>query len=272
MLTMILRFDPLQIFRSSSTPAGLYARQHWLSEGQTIQWRHDFDHRVMMLYKGQSATGCWNNSLIDTIRHLFYLHLTVREQNDVVKAGLDWLLNATLNTPTELTGYRRAKLSINELSGLPFTNGHSGFFLKAASIFLATVFGRDNDERVLADFDTLDREGIQTGGRWCGWSSLTNVIRAFAVHPKYAISKSVSLAIKALAIAQNPEGNWTPSVPFFKTVNMLAHLNIPEADRQFERALRKLIMTQSPEGSWGKAEPEWSTFLVVHALKRKGIL
>ena len=269
---MMLRFDPLQIFRFSKTPAGLYARQHWLSEGQTIQWRHDFDHTVMMLYKGQSATGCWNNSLIDTVRHLFYLHLTVREQNEVVKAGLDWLLNATLDSPAELTGYRRVKLSISELRGLPFTSGHSGFLIKAASIFLATVFGRDNDERVLAAFDILEREGIRTVGRWCGRASLTNILRAFVVHPKYAISKSVSLAINTLAITQNLAGDWTPSVPFFKTVNMLAHLNMPQADRQFERALGKLIKTQSQEGSWDKAEPEWSTFLVVHALKRKGIL
>jgi hypothetical protein len=269
---MMLRFDPLKIFRSSSTPAGLYARQHWLSEGETVQWRHDFDSKVAILSKGQSPVGCWSHSLIDTIRHLFYLHLTVREQTEVIKAGLDWLLNATLNSPTELTGYRSAKLSISELRGLPFTTGHSGFFLKAASIFLATVFGRDNNERVLATFDMLDREGIQTGGRWRGWSSLTNILRAFAVHPKYATSESVELAINALAIAQNPEGNWIPGIPFFKTLNMLAHLNMPQAYRQFERALRKLIMTQSPEGSWGKVEPEWSTFLVVHALKRKGIL
>jgi len=272
MLKMMLRFDPLQIFRYSSTPAGLYARQHWLSEGQTIQWRHDFDQTVMMLYKGQSATGCWNNSLIDTIRYLFYLHLTVREQNEVVKAGLDWLLNATLNSPNELSGYQRAKLSISELHGLPFTTGHSGFFLKAASIFLATVFGRDNDERVLAVFDTFDREGIQTEGRWRGWSSLTNILRAFAVHPKYTTSETVELAINALAIAQNPEGNWIPGIPFFKTMNTLAHLNMPSADRQFEHALARLIRTQSSDGSWGKAEPEWSTFLVVHALKRKVIL
>jgi len=269
---MMLRFDPLQIFRSSSTPAGLYARQHWLSESDTIQWRHDFGTRVAILSRGQLSVGCWSHSLIDTIRHLFYLHLTVRDQTEEVSKALDWLLTTTLDSPNKLPEYRQEKYAISELHGLPFTTGHSGFFLKAASIFLATVFGRDRDERVLAAFDKLGREGIQTEGRWHGWSSLTNILRAFAVHPKYATSESVELAINALAIAQNPEGNWIPSIPFFKTINMLAHLNMPSADRQFEHALARLIRTQSPDGSWGKAEPEWSTFLVVHALKRKVIL
>jgi len=82
----------------------------------------------------------------------------------------------------------------------------------------------------------------------------------------------VAFAVNALATIQRPEGTWIPGVPFFKTINTLAHLNIPQANRQFENALARLVRTQSPDGSWGKVEPEWSTFLVVHALKRKSIL
>jgi len=272
MLTIMLRFDPFQIFHSSSTPAGLYARQHWLSEGQTTQWRQDFDRMVVILSKGQLTSGCWGNSVIDTIQHLFYLHLTLREQTTVVKAGLDWLLNETLGSPAKISSYRRVNLSLNQLRGLPFAKGHYGILIKSASIFLAIVFGNGNDERVLAACNTLDREGIKTRGQWRGRSSSANVLRAFALHPQYSKSYSLELAVNALDIAQNSEGDWMPGTPFYKTLNMLAHLNIPKANRQFELALRKLIRTQSTEGIWGKVEPEWSTFLVVHALKRKGIL
>lgn len=269
---MILQFDPMQVFRFSKTPVGLYARQYWLSESQTPQWRHDFNYAIKMLYQGQSASGCWNNSLIDTIRHLFYLHLTIREQTQAVRAGLDWLLSTALDSPNNLLDRRREKYLVDEIRGLPFAHSRSGIFLTTASIFLAAVFGRHNDQHVLATFDKLDRESIQTGGYWHGWASLTNVLRAFAVHPTYARSGSVVLAVNALANAQTPEGNWISSVPLFKTINALAHLNMPQADRQFGRALARLTRTQSHDGSWGRIEPEWSTFLVVHALKRKGIL
>jgi hypothetical protein len=262
----------MQIFCSSKTPIGLYARRHWLGENQTPQWRYDFNHTIKMLYKGQSARGCWSNSLIDTIRHLFHLHLTVREQTKAVRAGLDWLLNTTLDSPYKALDYTQEKYSIRDFRGLPFTPSHSGIVPKTVSIFLATVFGRDNDRRVLAACDVLDREGIKTAGHWRGWASLTNVLRAFVVHPTYTHSGSVLFAVNALATAQNLDGNWISSVPFYKTINALAHLNVPQADRQFERALVRLIRTQSHDGSWGKVEPEWSTFLVVHALKRKGIL
>ena len=89
---MTLRFDPMQVFRFSKTPVGLYAREHWLTESQTPRWLHDFNYTVKMLYQGQATSGCWNNSLIDTIRHLFHLHLTIREQTEAVRAGFDWLL------------------------------------------------------------------------------------------------------------------------------------------------------------------------------------
>ena len=269
---MILRFDPLQIFHSSKTPIGLYARQYWLGESQTPQWRYDFNYAIKMLYKDQSSSGCWSNSLIDTVRHLFHLHLTIREQTEAVRAGLDWLLTIALNSANKAIDYKQEKYSIGNFRGLPFTHSHSGIVLKTVSIFLATVFGRNNYRRVLNACDVLDREGIKTAGHWLGWASLTNVLRALAIHPTYTHSDSVLLAVNTLATAQALDGNWISSLPFYKTINTLAHLNVPQADRQFERALARLIRTQSRDGSWGKAEPEWSTFLVVHALKQKGIL
>ena len=269
---MKLRSDPMQVFRFSKTPVGLYARQHWFNESQTPEWLHDFNDTVKMLYQGQATSGCWNNSLIDTIRRLFYLHLTIREQTEAVMMGLEWLLTTTLVLPDKLTEYRQEKFSMKDVRGLPFAHSHSCVFLTTASIFLATVFGRYDDQRVLIACDKLNREGIQTGGHWHGWASLTNALRAFAVHPIYVRSGSVLLAVNALANAQTLEGNWISTVPFYKTINTLAHLNIPQADKQFEHALARLTKTQSHDGSWGRVEQEWSTFLVVHALKRKGIL
>jgi len=271
-LKIILRSDPLQVFRSSITPVGLYARKNWLGESQTIKWRHDFNHTIGSIYESQSNNGSWNSSLIDTIRHIFYLHLTVRENNAVVDTALDWLLNQTLESTNRVKGHNQEKYKISELRGLPFIHSSFDVFLRTASIFLATVFGMDNDKRILAACDVLEREGINTEGRWSGWASLTNALRAFAVHPKYARSGSVVLAVNNLANAQTFEGNWMSTVPFYKTINTLAHLNMPQADTQLERALARLPKTQSSDGSWGRVEREWSTFLVVHALKRKGIL
>jgi hypothetical protein len=269
---MMLRVDPLQVFHRSTTPIGLYARQRWLNESQTPRWQQDFNHTTKMLYQGQAASGPWNNSVIDTIRRLFHLHLTVREQTDAVSLGLDWLLSTTLDSPDTMQEYRREKYSIESMRGIPFANSHFGIFLTTACVFLATVFGRHDDQRVLAACETLNREGMQTEGHWHGWASLTNALRALAVHPTYAGSDSVVLAVNALAHVQTGDGTWIANVPFYKTVNTLAHLNMPQADNQFERALTRLIRTQSYDGSWGRAEPEWSTFLVVHALKRKAIV
>jgi hypothetical protein len=40
-ILMKLRYDPYQIFQFSKTPVGLYARQKWLGEAETPQWRID---------------------------------------------------------------------------------------------------------------------------------------------------------------------------------------------------------------------------------------
>ena len=47
MSKMNLRYDPYQIFRLSKTPAGLYARQKWLGEVETPQWKSDFQERLI---------------------------------------------------------------------------------------------------------------------------------------------------------------------------------------------------------------------------------
>ena len=267
---MMLRFDPLQVFRSSNTPASLYARQYWLGESQTAQWKTDFSGAVTKLLREQCSEGSWNTSVIDTINHLFSLHLTLRESTTAVNAGLDWLLATTLNCPSKSIVHPEKRISIYDLRGLPFSPGHHETLILAATIFLATVFGRKEDKRVLAAYERLHTEGIRTNGRWTGRASLTNVLRALAVHPLYSESASVAMAINTLATTKNPKEKHTET--FYKNFNMLAHLNLPQANYQFNHELERIYSTQSPQGNWGRAEPVWSTFLVVHALKRKGLL
>jgi hypothetical protein len=55
-------------------------------------------------------------------------------------------------------------------------------------------------------------------------------------------------------------------------VNALAHLDSPDVDEQLDKAFRKLITIQNADGSWSDYQPEWNTFLVVHALRNKGLL
>lgn len=264
--------DPFQVFHLRKTPIGLYARQKWLGEGKTASWHSDFNQTVASLKKGQSRNGSWGNSRISTIRHLFALHLTVREPTSAVNAGLDWLTTSILSPISSCEDYPREQITIESLRELPFSPGHYNILMITSTIFLATVFGRGNDDLIIAAYNQLDQECIRKDGYLCGWKCLGNVLRAFVVHDKYSASRSTELLVRALRAIQNPKGNWENDVPFYRTLNALAHLNTLMANSQFELALRRLYKTQSRDGSWGKVEPELSTFLVVHALKRKGLL
>jgi hypothetical protein len=97
---MVLRFDPYQIFKSSKTPAGLYARQKWLDEKSTPSWQADFEQTVRQLWREQLPNGSWKNSEIETVRRLFGLHLTVRHETEHIAKALDWLIG---------TGYQALK-------------------------------------------------------------------------------------------------------------------------------------------------------------------
>jgi len=91
---MILRYDPYQVFRSSKTPAGLYARQKWLGEAESQQWKIDFRQTVSALLADQLPDGSWNHGSVATVKHLFGLHLTVRSSNAQIEAALAWLLKS----------------------------------------------------------------------------------------------------------------------------------------------------------------------------------
>ena len=264
-------FNPYQIFRMSKTPLGLYARQKWLGERNNPRWEAEFKGTVEALFTGQSADGSWSQSIITTIQRLFGLHLTVRNPNDSVNKALDWLMAVAFKGLSRIRKDFREQISSQDLENLPFTPGCSGYFLAGATLFLASIFGRENDSRVLEAYDWLNEEGIQNNGRWCGWSCSNNILRAFVVHPRYSESRGTGLAVHGLARVQDRSGKWPAGVPFCQTVNALAHLDSEEANAQLQLAFKRLCETQHRDGTWGRTQKEWKTFLVVHAMRRKGI-
>lgn len=267
---MKLRWDPFQVFEQSKTPAGLYARKKWLDGGNHLSFQDDFDETVSLLLSGQSPDGSWDQSFIGTVKRLFALHLTVRDEIDAARKGLDWLLDRTSDV---LAGKRRRpaeKISGDALKALPFTKGSSIPLMIGVTLFLFSVFGRENEPNILKMYDQLEEKGSAGTGRWCGGSSYNNILRAFVVHPRYAQSGAATLAVKNLRLVQKKSGMWAETVPFYQTVNALAHLNSVEADAQLAPVFERLKKTQRRDGTSSRSQPEWNSFLIIHAMKNKG--
>lgn len=267
-----LRSNPYRVFMRSKTPAGLYARKKWLQQEGNPGYQRDFEETVGSLLSGQSSDGSWNRSCLGTITRLFGLHLTVREEIEPVRRGLGWLRDRISISDQRGRLQPGAKIYRNALAGLPFTRGSSALLFTGATLFLASVFGHGEDAGILSLYDRLQAKGSQGTGRWCGWSSYSNILRAFVVHPRYARSEAVALAVRNLGRVQKPSGAWRAPVPFYQTVNALAHLDSGEGDAQLAIAFERLRRSQKQDGTWGRAQPEWHTFLVIHALKNKGEL
>jgi len=268
---MKLRFDPLNIFSGSKTPCGLYARQKWLNEEHNRVWKADFQITVNQLMNGQSVDGSWDQLALKTIQRLFGLHLTVRYRNDDIDRGLNWLIQRASKAFSSRRANPGEPVTAAALAGLPLSSGPSHYLVLGAALFLATIFGREHDEQVLELYEPLNKMGKENKGRWCGWSCSNNILRAFVVHPTYAKTETIALALEALARVQNSSGRWPHQVPFYQTVNALAHINLSQADMQLERAFKRLYETQHRDGSWGQWQREWNTFLIVHALKNKEV-
>ena len=90
--------------------------------------------------------------------------------------------------------------------------------------------------------------------------------------PQVFLSKATAIIVQALGRAQNSSGAWPKCVPFFQTVNALAHLDVRAVDPQLKLSFERLLKTQHRDGTWGRTQKEWNTFLIVHALKNKGLL
>jgi len=269
---MKLNFDPFQIFKESRTPAGLYARKKWLGQGEEKGWQGDTHTTVSELFKGQAGNGSWNQSPLRTVRRLFGLHLTVRERTEKIEKSLNWLLDCCLiSFPKKLVPLD-VRPTLPGLRGLPFSPGCSGYFLYGATLFLSSIFGMEDDERVLSMYKALAETGRKDNGRWCGLSCSNNILRAFVVHPEFSLHKATLLAVEVLAREQDPSGIWKGPVPFYRTVNALAHLDFDKADAQLKKAFMRLYGSQNRDGTWGRVDKEWKSFLTLHALKNKGEL
>ena len=206
-----LRYDPLQVFADSKTPAGLYARQKWLQEGKMHNWIHDFKEAVKALRMDQLSDGSWGRSKIKTIQGLFSLHLTVREPDDAIRKGIDWLLCSDSLEQPPVTPRMGANMICNQdedkiedssFHGLPFTNGCMNHLGICAALFLANCFGLGEEERITGLYDAIAREIEARDGHWYNIDCTNNALRAFATHSRYARSKSTAMMVNYLGQRQ----------------------------------------------------------------------
>ena len=269
---MKLQYDPFQVFHSSKTLAGLYARQKWLGEEGTPHWQADFQETVDALLADQLPDGSWRQSPVATIAKLFGLHLTLRNTNDSIEYALGWLLKNIQLNPEGIRIHTDSRIKRNNLSGLPFVSSRSEMLLVGATLFLSSIFNRQNDPNVLAIYRWLCKEGLAKEGLSVDVASMHNIFRAMVVQPTFVLEALTAKTIDIYAKLQTEKGDWGNSVPFHQTLNALAHLNSMQVEIQLERAFSYLIKTQNSDGTWGRHEKEWKTFLSIHALKNKGFL
>lgn len=268
---MKIRYNPYAIFASNPSPVGIYARKKWLDQEQTPQWKLDFQRVAQALLAGQSPGGSWQGSIVETVRRLFGLHLTIREPNQPIDAALDWLIERALCV-TKGQSISCEDLGSGRIHSLPFTPGDFHLFVMGATLFLANAFGRAHDTSVLGMYEWLSLRVLTKGRHPPGWSSANNILRALVVHPVYSRDAATKRLVTRLSRVQEESGRWGKAVPLYQTVNALAHLDSEAAERQVRRAFEYLAETQHTDGTWGRAQREWDTFLVVHALRKKGIL
>lgn len=266
---MILGYDPYQVFRNSKTPAGLYARQKWLGEAETPAWQKDFQKGVKTLLADQLPNGSWHQSTVATITHLFGLHLTVRSPDKHVNLALSWLLKKISLDANGIRSTSEPDFKDIELTGLPFVASRPAMLLTGATLFLASIFDRHNDPAVLNLYRWLSQEGFNREHLRTDIKSMHNIFRAWIVHPVFTNDSIMGTAVAMLADVQTENGDWGHRLPFHQTLNALAHLKMPQAEYQLEKAFKRLVKTQKPDGTWRGLEPEWNSFLSIHALKNK---
>jgi hypothetical protein len=263
-------FDPLQVFKTSKTPAGLYARQKWLGESNTVRWENDFKATVDILLNNQGKDGSWKESEVETINRLFGLHLTLREPNDEIEKALNWLLDKIDLQKSDVRACCKDNKINEKLEGLPFIHSNRQIFFISATLFLSSIFKRQEDPFVMDCYQRISSVDQVNSIIRTDPASLYNVLRALVVHPVYSDEKFISPFVLYFSNMQTSSGDWGPGMPFYKVLNALAHLDFPLASIQIEKAFSRLYDTQNKDGTWGDDEPEWNTFLAVHALKNKG--
>ena len=269
---MKLRHDPFHVFRGSQTPAGLYARQKWLGEADTPGWQTDFQEVVEKLLADQMPDGSWQHAITATITALFGLHLTVRSADGRIGDALNWLLSNIQIRAEGIEVQTEAGVKGAALEGLPLVSSRAEMLLIGAALFLCSIFNRQSDPAVLSVYHRLNNDNLINDSLTRDIASMHNIFRALVVHPVYAHEDLTAAAVGTYADLQKKEGDWGNRLPFYQTVNALAHLDLPAAQVQLECAFARLLETQNSDGTWGRCDTEWNTFLCIHALKNKGIL
>lgn len=265
-LGISLPFNPYACFAASTSPAGLYARQKWLGQEEDDRWQADFHECTALLLRGQLLDGSWDSSFIRTVQHLFGLHLTVRQPLEEIETALDWLLDCTKGAR------QNAAIAGSDLKRLPFTAGDQRCLRLAMALFLGTIFGRAENAEITARYRELSRRAFHGPDGWGDHPDISNILRAFVVHPVFSKDSATIWAVRDLARIQDSSGTWPEGISFYQVVNALAHLDLPQADRQLEKAFALLPRTQNDDGTWGTTDREWNTFLIVHALRNRNML
>jgi hypothetical protein len=268
MLSPKLRHSPYSIFEDSQSPPGLYARQKWLNQGETETYRADFAAAVAKLRYADMNPGSRSELILEKLHRLFGLHLTVRNADRFIETALNEVIGEN-----KVRSQQMAILLIPErLNGLPFAATRWEFFIGPASLFLAAIFGKATDPGVDPIYAQLAANVTDSSAFRSDAAALHNALRALVVHPDDRFRPATRSAVSWFASQQTVHGDWGPKIPFFQAFNAMAHLSISEANAQFDNALKHVIEGQNDDGTWGRADKEWQTFLVVHALRKKGIL
>lgn len=258
---------------------GLYARRFWLEENSPALSRAERRATRTILAR-QRPDGSFGG-LAPTIQNLYALHLLRRERSLELDRALDWLWEtgqASLAASRRPDGaiyhdllfrMRPGEASrLNSASAFPFTKGCSGFVKTAAGIFLASIFGRGREARVLRALQCFSEIAEVRGGLWCARGCSANVLRAYMVHPDASRGRSLGSAVRKLRRLQAGPGSW-PGMPFAGIFNGLAHLDTRDARVQVRRALPLVQRIQNQDGTWGRSPTrEQTSFLIVDAIRR----
>ena len=176
----------------STSPAGLYARQKWLGQEKNELWQTDFKECTASLLRGQLRDGSWDSSFIRTVQHLFGLHLTIRQPAEEIERALDWLSDHTEGS------LENAVVAGSDLKGLPFTAGDEHSLRLAMTLFLSTIFGRGKNPEIRERYRELSHRALRVPDGWEDYPDISNILRAFVVHPVFSKILQRSVRYKTL--------------------------------------------------------------------------
>ena len=148
-----------------------------MNESESRSWREDYTETVAALQT--NIVPEFHNYLeaIDTIRCLFDLHLTVRSSTALIDDALLRLFRK-IDIQSDDIKVRLAETDrAVDFSGLPFTRSRPEALFVSASLFLASIFGRDRDAQVVSVYEWLCEKGIGDDGSWLDIESTHNAFR-----------------------------------------------------------------------------------------------